>query len=111
MGFLPSGVRDLKFKHRFKYCICNKIMRHENLEHTLAFIGVHWRPLAFIGVHWSIHWPPLAYPLDHSLAFIGVHWRMQRVSDAGKPLWMPKLCVQTDEKEFRKNLINSNLGE
>ena len=76
-------------------------MRHENLEHSLAFIGVHW----------SIHWPPLAYPLDHSLAFIGVHWRMQRVSDAGKPLWMPKLSVQTNEKEFRKNLINSNLGE
>ena len=79
MGFLPSGVRDLKFKHRFKYCICNKIMRHENLE--------------------------------HSLTFIGVHWSMQRVSDVGKPLWMPKLCVQTNEKEFRKNLINSNLGE
>ena len=41
MGFLPSGVRDLKFKHRFKYCICNKIMRHENLEHSLASIGVY----------------------------------------------------------------------
>ena len=64
MGFLPSGIRDLKFKHRFKYCIFNKIMRHENLEHSLAFIGVHWRSLASIGVHWR--------PLEHSLASIGV---------------------------------------
>ena len=38
-------------------------------------------------------------------------WCIQRVFDAGIPVWLPKLCAQINEKELRKNLINSNLWD
>ena len=36
-------------------------------------------------------------------------WRIQRVFNAGILVWAPKLGAQIIEKQFRKNLINSNL--
>ena len=96
MGFLPSGVRDLKFKHRFKYCICNKIMRHENLEHSLTFIGVHCR------IHWIIHWRSLA-SVDACRGF------PTSVNRSGCPNYVSKLMKKSLEKISLIQILGNNI--